>query len=113
MPFDALTDSGNDLHEVTPKKVHEDTLYVTVTDPDPKPHDYEAEPVSIIIVLDAETGLWHLFEGTFDIKTKAYKVVVAINAFPCNVKDPLRLPDQVFRMALACATARKCGLWIP
>lgn len=95
------------------KKIHEDTLYVTVIDQEPPPHDYDAEPISIIVVLDTVTGLWHVFEGTFDIKAKSYKVVVEINAFPINTRDPMRLPDQVFRMAQACATARKCGVWIP
>jgi len=77
------------------------------------PHDYEADPVSIILTLDLATGLWHLFEGTFKIKERSFKIVTAITAYPCNKKDFDRVPDAVLRIAISCAKARGVGLYMP
>ncbi len=79
-----------------------------------KAHDPETDgPLSIIVMLDVSSGLWHVFEGSVNPDKRTYKITIPINAFPANTRDSGRIPDQVLRFAWDCSRARGIGLWVP
>lgn len=73
----------------------------------------EADVLSIVVILNQDTKMWHVFEGTCKPKEHTFKVVRPIQTFPANSGNVNRPSTQVLNFVAAAAQAANLPVWIP